>query len=82
MAETLITEREIPLEMEGIHIGTVKVKIFEGPPVHVKTQGVNANILIARGTFHDKQYEVKTSRGGVEGAIEELKRKILSELKK
>jgi len=82
VGETLIAEKEIPLEMEGIQIGTVKVKIFEGPPVHVKTEGMNPNFLIARGWFHDKEYEVKSSRGGIEGAIRDLKQKILSELQK
>jgi len=82
VAETLIAEREIPLAMEGIDIGKVKVKVFEGPPIHVNTQGVNASFLIARAVFHGKEYEVMSNRGSVEGAVEDLKKKILSDLRR
>lgn len=80
--KVLIAEKEVPLEMEGIQIGKVQVKIFEGPPVHVQTEGVNRNFLIAKGVFHDKEYEAMSSRGGIEGVVEELKKVILKDLSK
>lgn len=77
----LVAEKDVDLEMENIKIGTVKVQVFEGPPVHLQTEGVNPRMLIARAEFHGKVYEMMSSRGGIEGVVEELKRKILDDVK-
>ncbi len=81
-SNVLIAEREVPLEMENIEIGKIKVQVYEGPPVHVQTEGVNTKFLIARTKFHGKEYEIMSNRGGIEGAIADLKKKILDDLKK
>ncbi len=42
---------------------------------------MNDMFFTAKGVFNDKIYEVKGIRGGVQAVIEDLKNKILTDLK-
>lgn len=80
-SNVLVLEKNIPLEIEGIQIGLVKVQVFEGEAVHLKQGDMNDMFFTAKGVFNDKIYEVKGIRGGVQAVIEDLKNKILTDLK-
>lgn len=77
----LVLEKEIPLEMEGISIGRVKVQVYEGEAVHIKQGEMNERYLIARGTYNDRTYQVKSVRGGVQQVMDDLLAKIKADLK-
>ena len=80
-SKVLVLEKNIPLELEGIQIGFVKVQVFEGEAVYLKRDDINEMFFTAKGIFNDKIYEVKGIRGGVQAVIDDLKQKILSDLK-
>jgi len=79
-SNVLVLEKEIPLELEGIQIGKAQVKVYEGENVHVRQVDMNEKYMIAKGVYNDKSYEVKSVRGGVQQVIDDLKKKILSDL--
>jgi len=79
-SNVLVLEKELPLEMEGIQIGKAQIKVYEGESVHVQQGDMNEKYLIAKGVYNDKTYEVKSVRGGVQQVIDDLKKRILSDL--
>ncbi len=80
-ANVLVLEKEIPLEMEGIQIGKLQVQVFESGSPHITQGDMNKKYLTARGVYHDKTYEVKGIRGGVQSVLDSLKKTVLADLK-
>ncbi len=80
-SKVLVLEKNIPLEIEGIQIGFAKVQVFEGESVHLKQGDMNEKFFTAKGIFNDKIFEVKGIRGGVQAVLEDLKKKIIADLK-
>ena len=79
-SNVLVLEKEILLELEGIQIGKAQVKVFEGENVHVRQGDMNEKYMIAKGVYNDKSYDVKSVRGGIQQVLDDLKKKILSDL--
>ena len=80
-SNVLVLEKDIPLEMEGIQIGNLQVQVFETVSPHISQEDMNEKYLVAKGVYHDKTYEVKGIRGGIQSVLDSLKKTVLADLK-
>jgi hypothetical protein len=70
----------IQIEYEGRDAGVCLVVVTEEHEVSPPRPGLNTHMLEARGNYLGDEYVVRSNKGGVEGALEELKQHIESTL--
>ncbi len=70
----------LKIEYQGRDAGECLAVVTEGPEVSPPRPGLNTHVLEARGNYLGDEYVVRSNKGGVEGALDELKRHIESTL--
>jgi len=70
----------IAIEYQGHDAGTCDAVVTEGPHIVPPRPGLNTHVLEARGNYLGDDYVVRSNTGGVDGALDELKRHIESTL--
>jgi hypothetical protein len=78
----VLAKRKVPIQWEGITIGTAIAVITEGDEVHIKGEDVDKKFLIAQGEFDGVFYQAQSYQGGINGAAKALKEEIESRLRK
>jgi hypothetical protein len=66
----------VHLFLDGIHVATVTVAVYEEEPIQPPRPGYNSHFLRAQGRFIDTVYSVRSAEGGPEGALQAFKRSI------
>ena len=74
--ETIVFSGKVPIEVGGLTIGYADVTVRKGVSPHMQTGGVNADFLTAEAEFQGKKYQARSVRGGVDGAVQELVKKM------
>jgi hypothetical protein len=77
----VLAEKEVPIQWDGITIGTVNAVITEGDDVHIKGEDFDEKFHIAHGEFEGALYQVQSYQGGIDGAAKALKEEIESRLR-
>jgi hypothetical protein len=77
----VLAKRRVPIQWEGITIGTAIAVITEGDDVHIRSEDVDEKFHIAQGEFDGVQYEAQSYQGGIDGAAKALKEEIESRLR-
>lgn len=70
------------LFLDGIHVATVTVVVYEEEEIQPPRPGCNSHFLRARGRFIDTTYSVRSVEGGPEGAVHSFKRSIEERMRK
>jgi hypothetical protein len=66
----------VHLFLDGIHVATVTVTVYEEAAIQPPRPGYNSHFLRAQGRFIDTVYSVRSAEGGAEGAVQAFKRSI------
>jgi len=70
------------LFLEGIHVATVTVAVYEDEPIQPPRPGYNSHFLRAEGRFIDTHYSVRSVEGGPEGAVKQFKHSLEERMRK
>lgn len=80
--EKLIYEGNLDLELNGINIGKALVKVYEGAPTSGASRTLNPHILHVKAIYNHKHYETVCNEGGINEALQKMKKHIEDMLKK
>jgi hypothetical protein len=72
----------VHLFLDGIHVATVTVAVYEEEPIQPPRPGYNSHFLRAQGRFIDTVYSARSAEGGPEGALQAFKRSIEERMRK
>ena len=72
----------VHLFLDGIHVATVTVAVYEEEAIQPPRPGYNSHFLRAQGQFIDTVYSVRSPEGGPEGAVQAFKRAIEERMRK
>lgn len=70
----------IQIEYQGRDAGVCRAVVVEGHEVSPPRPGLNPYVLEAKGNYLGDEYVVRSNKGGVQGALDELKKHIESTL--